>query len=236
MYQEEKEEPPLDWTLNIGTEWGEEPSAPPAPAETKSKANKDEGFYPLRELKSAMGYSNPSYESPTQSSDENTEKDQERDITSKVPKDKERHEKEKGDQAQASTSLGAGRELKRGKGDEDRTDEIAFTQNEWMGCQTLLKLDGKGIEDMRQRGEHDELEGKEKEKEKRLRDEGVRKKIDRNESSYIMTSKSKKRKRRKNNENTIRSREQLITGKDRTKENRRRRTKNTGEENKKTKR
>ncbi|XP_069468200.1 putative uncharacterized protein DDB_G0292636 [Ambystoma mexicanum] len=160
--------------LNICKEGGEEPSAPTTPSEIKAETKNNEGLYPLRELKAAKGYSNLSYESPTQSSDEGPEKDTEKDTASKVPRDKERCDKEISDQA--STSLDTRREIKRWKGDKDKTDEIALLQNEWMEGQILIKLDGKNIEDLRQREDQDKQDRKDKEREQRLKDEGAKRK------------------------------------------------------------
>ncbi|XP_069460596.1 putative uncharacterized protein DDB_G0292636 [Ambystoma mexicanum] len=161
----------------------------------KHEIKKDEGLYPLRELKVATGYSNLSYDSPTQSSDEGLEKDTEKDITSKVPRDKERRDKERNDQA--SASLDIRREIKRWKGDKDKTDEIALLQNKWLGGQILLKLDGKNIEDVRQRGDQDKQDRKDKKREERLKDEGEKRKDRQRQEQLYQDEQAKKQERAK---------------------------------------
>ncbi|XP_069460641.1 octapeptide-repeat protein T2-like [Ambystoma mexicanum] len=149
------------------------PTATPALSETKVEKRKDEELYTLRELKAATGYSKPTYESPTHSSDENQGKDKDKNINAAVLRDRERQDDKK-DQAQRSASLDKEREGKRWKGSEDRTDEIVFAKDEWMEGQILLKLDGKGVDDAKQKGRLDETHRKGKEKE--LGDERIRRK------------------------------------------------------------
>ncbi|XP_069460661.1 U1 small nuclear ribonucleoprotein 70 kDa-like [Ambystoma mexicanum] len=116
----------------------------------------------------------PEHESPMQSSDKGAEKDTEKDVISKVTRDKERCDKERSDRA--STSLDIGREIKQWKVERDKADEVALLQNECMGGQILLKLDGKSIEDIRQRKDQGKQDKRDKESEERLKDEGAKRK------------------------------------------------------------